>query len=530
MPETNQMREPRADLQGLRLAELVGALSLAVDLGLGQPMEHLARSCLLACRLGERIGLDEDERAALYYVAMMGWVGCIADSYEAATWFGDDITYRAGVYDFDMKPLPFLGYLVRRSASDGSPVRRIRAGVATAVTRGHNVQDSLRSHCQVTANVAEQLGLGPEVCEPLHQIFARWDGKGMPSDVGGDQIALPVRLWHVADVAEVHHRRGGVPAATEVVRARSGTQFDPVIANDFCSVAKELFGALPDGSAWDELLEAEPALRPALHGAEIDRALEVIADYADLKSPYFRGHSRGVATLAAAAARHLNLERAEVLTLRRAAFVHDIGRVGIPNTIWDRPSPLTPSERERVRLLPYYTERILDRPAVLRELAQIAGLAYERLDGSGYHRGLPASAIPMPARILAAADTYHTMLEPRPDRAGLESDAAAEELHEQVRAGKLDAAAVDAVLKSAGHRRTRPPAGPAGLTSREVEVLALVARGASNRQVARMLNISPKTAANHIEHVYLKIGVSTRAAAALFAMRHGLLRCLDPIE
>ncbi|MGH3449402.1 MAG: HD domain-containing phosphohydrolase, partial [Haloechinothrix sp.] len=203
-------RGPGSGSSGLRLAELVGALSLAVDLGLGQPMEHLARSCLVACRLGQRMGLDDDERASLYYVAMMGWVGCIADSHEAATWFGDDITYRAGVYDIDMKPLPFLGYLLRRAGSGGSPARRIGAGAAVVATGGRGVQDSLRAHCQVTANIAERLGLGPAVCDPLQQIFARWDAKGLPAGVGGDRIALPVRLWHLADVAEVHYRRSGV--------------------------------------------------------------------------------------------------------------------------------------------------------------------------------------------------------------------------------------------------------------------------------------------------------------------------------
>lgn len=375
---------------GLRLAELVGALSFAVDLGLGQPMEHLARSCLVACRLGERVGLDEEQRASLYYVAMMGWVGCIADSHEAATWFGDDIMYRAGVYDLDMKPLPFLGYLLRRAGSDGSPVRRVGAGAAVLASGGRGVQDSLRAHCQVTASIAERLGLGPAVSGPLQQIFARWDAKGLPGDVGGERIALPVRLWHVADVAEVHHRRGGVPAAVAVVRERSGTQFDPALVERFCAAAEDIFAALPEGSAWDELLGAEPGLRPALRGGEVDDALEVFADYADLKSPYFRGHSRGVADLAAAAGRRIGMDEEEVRILRRAALVHDLGRIGVPNTIWDKRGPLTAADRERVRLQPYYTERILVRPKMLSDIAVVAGMVHERLDGSGYHRGLPA--------------------------------------------------------------------------------------------------------------------------------------------
>ncbi|MGH3451207.1 MAG: HD domain-containing phosphohydrolase, partial [Haloechinothrix sp.] len=239
---------------------------------------------------------------------------------------------------------------------------------------------------------------------------------------------------------------------------------------------------------------------------------------------------RGVADLAAAAARRLGMDATQVRTVRRAALVHDLGRIGVPNTIWDKAGPLTRTELERVRLQSYYTERILARPLALSELGAIAALVHERLDGSGYHRGLSATAIPMPARVLAAADTYHAMLEPRPHRTALASSDAVREMHDAVRAGRLDAAAVDAVLASAGHRLSRPPAGPAGLTTREVEVLALVARGASNRQIARMLGITTKTAGNHVEHVYAKAGVTTRTAATLFAMRHGLLRCLDPID
>jgi hypothetical protein len=173
MTESTSLARSRPAPSGLRLAELVGALSLAVDLGLGQPMEHLARSCLLACRLGEEMGLGEGERAALYYVALLGWVGCIADSRDAAAWFGDDLTYRAGAYDVDMKPLPFLGYLLRRAGTGGSPARRLGVGAALVATGARGVQQSLHAHCQVTAVIAERLGLGPEVCGPLQQIFAR---------------------------------------------------------------------------------------------------------------------------------------------------------------------------------------------------------------------------------------------------------------------------------------------------------------------------------------------------------------------
>lgn len=513
---------------GVRLSEMVAALSLAADLGLGQPMEHLARSCLLACRLGERMNLDEDERAALYYVTLLGFMGCIADSADVAPWFGDDLAYRAGVYDVDMKPVPFLGYLMSRAGSGGSAAHRLGVRTSILATGARGVQDMLRMHCQVTGTIAARLSLGAEVSDPLQQIFARWDGKGLPAGLGGEQLAVPVRLWHLADVVEVHYRRGGLSAAIQVAQQRRGSQFAPDVVDAFVGCADELLAGLPAGSSWDDLIAAEPALRPELTEAQFDVALEVFADYADLKSAFHRGHSRGVAQLAAAAARRLGMNVAQVTLVRRASLIHDIGRTGVPNTIWDKPGPLSHSERERVRLHAYYTERMLARPARLAELGAIAALAHERLDGSGYHRGLSGTAIDLPGRVLAAADAYHGKLEPRAYRHPLTETAAADAVLADVRAGRLDPDAVDAVLAAAGHYLAHRPAGPAGLTARETEVLALLARGASNRQIARVLRIAPKTVGNHVEHIYTKAGVTNRIAATLFAMQHGVLRCLDP--
>jgi HD-GYP domain-containing protein (c-di-GMP phosphodiesterase class II) len=214
-----------------------------------------------------------------------------------------------------------------------------------------------------------------------------------------------------------------------------------------------------------------------------------------------------------------------VTELRRAALVHDIGRTGVPNTIWDKPGPLSNAEWERVRLHPYYAERMLARPEALARLGAIAACHHERLDGSGYHRALPGSALSPSARILAAADAYHAMTRPRPHREALEPAQAAATLRDEVRAGRLDADAAEDVLKAAGHKPAgaRERARPAGLTARELEVLLLVARGASSREVAEELTIAEKTARNHIERIYAKLDVSTRAEASLYAMRHGLV-------
>jgi HD-GYP domain-containing protein (c-di-GMP phosphodiesterase class II) len=209
--------------------------------------------------------------------------------------------------------------------------------------------------------------------------------------------------------------------------------------------------------------------------------------------------------------------------VRRAGLVHDLGRVGVPNTIWDKTTPLTSVEVERIRLHSYYTDRMLAEPQALAAIGRVAACAHERLDGSGYHRGHGAAALPATARVLAAADCYRTSIEERPHRPAKDPAAAARALQREVTLGRLDATAVAAVLGAAGQRRTRSAAGPAGLTPREVEVLALLASGRTNRQVARALGVSPKTVGNHVEHIYTKTGVGTRAAATLFAMEHGLV-------
>ena len=235
------------------------------------------------------------------------------------------------------------------------------------------------------------------------------------------------------------------------------------------------------------------------------------------------GHAQGVAELATEAARLYGLPEAEATTLRRAALVHDIGRLGVSNAIWDKRGPLTHPEMERVRLHAYLSERMLAFSERLAPLGAIAVQHHERLDGSGYPRGLTAESITPQGRLLAAADVYHALTETRPHRAARAPDEARAELRAEVSAGRLDGDAADAVLRAAGHRVRRRREWPAGLTPREVEVLRLLARGLSNKEIAEQLVISRKTAGSHIEHIYAKIGASNRARASLFAMKHGLM-------
>ncbi|MGX1806155.1 HD domain-containing phosphohydrolase [Nocardia sp. NPDC055321] len=511
---------------GVSLAALLAAFSFAMDLGLGQPMAHVLRSWRLAARLGEQVGLGPGERSDLYYTAVLAWAGCVADGPEVAAWFGDDIAFRSDTYGVDLRGVSGAAFFLRHAGSSGPLAQRVRKTVTIAATGGRDIERGLMAHCLATSTIAERLGLDPAVGDSLRQFFARWDGRGVPGGIGGDRIGLGMRLFHLADVVEVMHRTAGIDAAIEVARARRGTQFDPVVVDAFCASARELLADSDVEPDYEELIAADPGLRRNLTGAELDSALEVIADFTDLRSPYRAGHSRGVADLGGRAAAVAGLPEADITLVRHAALLHDIGLHGVPASILDKPAGLSVTERERLRMNSYYTERVLARPAGLARIGAVAALAYERLDGSGAHRGLTGSAIPMTARLLAAADVYRAMTEPRAYRDALPSKRILAEMRAEVRGGRLDAGAVDAVLEAAGQPRGRRVSGPDGLTPRELEVLGLIARGASTRDVARALGITPKTAGTHIERIYTKTGSSSRSTVTLYAVQHGLLDTL----
>ena len=515
---------------GVKLPELVGAFSLATDLGMGLPMEHVLRSWRIAARLGDHVGVQPDERGALYYVTALAWVGCVADTPEVAAVFGDDIAFRRDSYDVDFAGLPMLGFMLRHVGAGSPPLHRLRLAANLVATGGKKIERGLMSHCLTTARMAERFGLDDRVCRPLQQVFARWDGKGVPGDLGGDDIALSMRLFHLADTVEVHHRTTGTSAAVDIARARRGKHFDPDVVDAFCAVAEDVLGDPDDEPNWRALVAAEPSLQQRLAEDELDAALEAIADFTDLRSAPRAGHSRAVAELAARAARERRLPDTDVLAVRRAGLVHDIGLHGVPATILDKPGPLSERETERVRMHSYYAERMLARPEALARLGVIASMVHERCDGSGYHRGLTSPSIPATARVLAAACAFQAMIEPRSYRPALTPKQAASELRAEVRGGRLEPDAVEAVLAAAGQARGKRRVGPAGLTPREIEVLALIARGASTRQVAQRLSITPKTAETHIERIYAKTGATTRSTATLFAMQHGLLDTLEPFD
>lgn len=243
---------------GLRLTELVAAFSLATDLGLGQPMEHVLRSWAIAARLGDNLGVEPEERGALYYVATLAWVGCVADTPEVATWFGDDIAFRGDSYQVDLAGLPMLGFMLRHVGTGSPAIQRLRLAANLIVTGGKGIERGLMAHCLTTAQMAERLGLGADVCDPLQQMFTRWDGQGVPSDVAGDEIAFSMRLFHLADTVEVFHRAEGTDAAIAVARARRGRHFDPTVVDAFCALAPEVLGDTSSEADWNRIVADEP--------------------------------------------------------------------------------------------------------------------------------------------------------------------------------------------------------------------------------------------------------------------------------
>ena len=511
------------DRAEVRLAELVGALSLGIDLGFGQPMEHVLRQCLIALRVAERLGLDEEHRAVVYYTALLVNVGCHADAHEQAKWFGDDIALKAIKYDHEPRSLRMAASSMRFLGSGHPPLHRFRLGLEFVISGHREVDGMIAHHAAIARALGEQLELPDGVLESLAAAYERWDGRGWPGKLEGEQVPLAARIAQVAEFVEVANRMGGAAAAKRLARERRGKQFDPAVADVVAKDGDLILSELDAVSTWDAVIDAEPALAVGLPGERFDRALLAIADFVDLKSPYFLGHARAVAELAGEAGAQLGLPEDEVRLLRRAGLVHDLGRLGVSNAIWDKRGPLGAGEWERLRLQPYLTERMLRQSPALAPLARIAVQHRERLDGSGYPQGLSGTAIAPLARVLGAADAYQAMREPRPHRAPRSADDAAKELRADVRAGRHESDAAEAVLGAAGHRVTRRREGPAGLTPREVEVLRLLARGLSNKEIAARLSISPKTVGNHAEHIYAKINAQTRAAAGLFAMQHGLL-------
>ena len=506
---------------GVRTAELVGSLSLATDLAMGLPLEHGLESAVIATRLARRLTVDDETASQAYYGSLLYYVGCTVDADISAELF----PWGTMLENFNPAIYGSSGEVIRgivRSIPDPEAGRLTRAlQVARTLPRamrGHPAH--MAAMCEVAEMLGERLSLPESIHGLFGQLTERWDGKGGFLGLKGDAIPFALRIVAVARDASIQRWVGGQQYAVDVVRTRAGGGHDPHVAEEFCAHADEL---VPDGeeSLWDVVLSCEPGDPLMLTGTAIDEALAAMGDFADLAAPCLTGHSDGVARLTHEAAKRMGFDTDAQRDVTRAARIHDLGRVAVSPAVWQKPGTLTTDEREQVRLHAYHTERLLTPSPFLSGLAKTASAHHERCDGTGYHRGVGATELSAEARLVAVADAYHTMTEPRPHRPQQSPADAAEVLGEQSRAGRLDAEAVKAVLDAAGLATPRA-VYPAGLTDREVEVLGLLAHGFQIKQIGRRLGISTKTASRHVQNIYPKIGVSTRAAAAVFAMQHGL--------
>src|SRR6185437_11659203 len=509
----------------VRAAEVIGAMSMATDLGTGQPLEHALRTAILAVRLGDLAGLSPSELVDAYYISLLHSFGCTSEATEQSELFGDDIQPRAKFALVDGGNPEEVGAFLKDVVGQGRPPEVREAMVAHALENALEIaRSTFALHCEVAQRFAGWLGFGPGVVSNLAYVYERWDGNGFPGMAAGDGIPLPARALHVGRDISVFMSAGGRDRACEVIEQRAGGAYDPDLAALAADHFDELLDGVDDALIWEQAMAAEPPPQRWMTGDEIDAAFRVVGTFTDLKSYWLRGHADGTSQLAEAAAWRLGLSQDEVTIVRRAALALDLGRVAVTNAIWEKPGPFGLTDWERVQLHPYFTERSFAHAPALAPIGELAGAHHERLDGGGYHRKTLAPALGRPARILAAADSYQAMRERRPHRPALDTEAAESEMLRDARSGRLCPESVDAVLAAAGHRvAKRPRELPARLTDRAHEVLLALAAGKTNKEIADALGISAKTAGHHVQHIFDKAGVRTRSAATVWAFERHLV-------
>lgn len=514
----------------MRRADFLMVLAYASDLATGHSNDFALRSCVLAMRIADLAGLPEQVRRNAYHQAMLRYVGCNADTDLLSATFGDEIALRRDLVGLDMGDRAELGKAFvrafRRKYADLEPEaldQAIEDGLSQAVAVSRPV---LTAHCEVAQRIGERLGLPEEIRLNLGQIYERWDGKGLPHGLKGDAVLPAVRLITLAQDAIALSDAGGVEAMAGLIASRGDGPYEAELARMVSANAPALMEGIGATVDRETILALEPDPPAMLGEAECDEAFLAIADMIDMRMPFTQGHSRAVAELAEAAGRQMGMPEADVRALRWAGLVHDIGELAVPVATWMRNGPLSERERDTACLHAYYGERAL--AAFGRDGDPVAALVlrhHERLDGSGYHRKVGGFDLSPAARILAAAEAFQTAREERPHRTALSGEAAASKLRREVREGRFCPDAAEAVLSAVGQpSRRAPPRALSGMTPREIEVLRLIAVGLTAKETARRLEISPKTADHHIQSIYGKIGVATRAAAALYAVERGVLK------
>jgi HD-GYP domain-containing protein (c-di-GMP phosphodiesterase class II)/DNA-binding CsgD family transcriptional regulator len=512
---------------GIRLAELLGAFSFASDLGRGQPMGHVLRTCQIAMALADTLKLPERDLPDIYFTALLVHAGCTAGASEFAAFLaGDELKAQKDLCLCD--PANFLDVLscLRRNVAPGRPLPKRLARMLQVMAQGDNTfNDIFAGSSEVGARIAARMGMSEKTCSSLYNICETWNGKG-PHRLKGGAIPLPSRLVNAAMIVEVFHSEHGVEAVRAAALSRKDRLFDPdIVAAIVKLVDDEPFWlGLADEETWDTVLALEPLPHRYVDDSSLDALLLSFADLADLKTSNLVARSRRASTFSAAVAARLRLGDEEQVLARRAALVQDIGLVAVPSLLLSPGRRLTEAENERVRLHPYYTERILSRSSALEPIGRIAAMHHERLDGSGYHKGLQGSQIPVTARILMIVNAYLEIVD---GSTTTSSDHAIHQLANE--SGKtMDADCLRALANEVGGSahlpRPQPKRSfPSGLTERELEVLGLIARGYSVKECAEQLVLSNHTVRHHLENIYGKTGVTSRAGAVLYAVDNNLI-------
>jgi putative nucleotidyltransferase with HDIG domain len=418
-------------MQDLRLSELIGALSFALDITEGQPAGHAARSCVIGTRLAAHLGLSEEERFSLFYALLLKDCGCSSIGSQVAELYGhDDQAVKRTLRAIDhRKPIAVLGHAIRNTEPGGGwagAASRVRRFAGLLRNGASSARELNTIRCDRGADIARMVGLDERGVDGIRSINEHWDGGGIPDGIAGEEIPLLARIMSIAQAVEVELTRGGAQHALEVLQSRAGTWFDPSLAADLvlAASAPDFWEGLDgEGDMHAVLAPLEPGDRLIVADeTRMDRVAEAFARVIDAKSPYTARHSDGVARFAVLIAERLGFEPRDVRDLRRAGLLHDIGKLGVSSRILDKPGKLDDDEWKQMRRHPELTARILGQVEQLRDLAAMAAAHHERLDGRGYHLGLTAEQLSPSARVLAVADVAEALSADRPYRAGLAPD------------------------------------------------------------------------------------------------------------
>ncbi len=503
----------------MRLAELLCPLAAATDAGAALPPDTALRTSLIALGLGRALDLPPASQSDLLYAGLLRHLGCSVTAHEETRLMGDEQELRASFAAVDAaSPLEMLDG-ARRGFAKGRPRLQRARTVASFMARAPaEVPRIFAARCEVSAVLGRRLGLSDAAVRALDEVYERFDGKGQPRRRRGDALSPLSGVLAVAEwVAMFVPLPGGEAVALDTLAKRAGSQFDPRVVRALNGAREEIVAPARSGTPLAALLDAEAHPRRTV--GDVRAVAMVLADFADLKSTYTLGHSRRVSSLARDAARGLGLPAAEVEAVELAGWLHDLGRVSVSNAIWDKPGPLDAGEWEKVHAHSQFTERVLRASAPFAAVGRLSASDHERMDGNGYPRGaVPSGA----ARVLAAADLVQSLCEPRSYRPAYPPARAAAIAVAEAGTGRLDRAAVRAVLDVVGQTGVRV-APPRGLTERELEVLRLLARGQVDKEIAAGLGISHRTVHHHNQSIFGKLEVTTRGAAALFAIENGLL-------